>query len=61
MLVSIELCSSFGTFPAFGGIDEIPALAYADRIEVNDPLARFDSRRVRGLRRSDPFRIRCHQ
>ena len=40
------------------GIDEILALAYADRVEVNDSLARFYSRRVRGLRRADPYRIR---
>ena len=53
MLFGTELCSSLEP-SAFGGIDEIPALAYANHIELNDPLARFDSRRVRGLRRADP-------
>jgi hypothetical protein len=42
-------------------IDEILALAYANRVEVNDSLARIYSRRVRGLRRADPCRIRLHQ
>ena len=42
-------------------IDEILALAYAGHVEVNDSLARFYSRRVRGLRRADPYRIRFHQ
>ena len=42
-------------------IDEILALAYADRVEVNDSFARFYSRRVRGLRRADPYRISFHQ
>ena len=42
-------------------IDEILALAYTDRVEADDSLARFYSRRVRGLRRADPYRIRFHQ
>jgi hypothetical protein len=42
-------------------IDEILALAYAGHVEVNDSLARFYSRRVRGLRRADPYRIRFRQ
>src|SRR5215471_12905444 len=42
-------------------IDEILALAYAGDVEVNDSLARFYSRRVRGLRRADPYRIRFRQ
>jgi hypothetical protein len=35
--------------------DEILALAYAGYVEVNDSLAHFYSRRVRGLRRADPY------
>ena len=46
---------------AVGRIDEILALAYAGHVEVNDSLARFYSRRVRGLRRADPYRIRFRQ
>ena len=42
-------------------IDEILAQAYAGHVEVNDSLARFYSRRVRGLRRADPYRIRFGQ
>jgi hypothetical protein len=45
----------FWNLASVGGIDEILALAYADRVEVNDSLARFYSRRVRGLRRADPY------
>src|ERR1700730_5977776 len=39
-------------------IDEILALAYAGHVEVSDSRARFYPRRVRGLRRADPYRIR---
>ena len=42
-------------------IDEILALAYADRVEANGSLARIYSRRVRGLRWADPYRIRVQQ
>ena len=51
----------FRNLTSVGGIYEILALAYAGRVEVNDSLARFYSRRLRGLRRADPYRIRSRQ
>ena len=56
MLVNTKLCCFFEPH-LLGDIDEILALAYADRVEVNGSLARFYSRRVRGLRRADRCRI----
>ena len=42
-------------------IEAALAQAYAGHVEINDSLARCYSRRVRGLRRADPYRIRFRQ